>query len=499
MKRRRITAGLAGAPDKGASHFAPALAAPRSVLNSRSGGEALEPTVRSAFEAQFGHDFGAVRVHHDLAAEQQAAAHHGAAYTLGSDIVFGARRYQPHNAAGRLLLAHELAHVVQQSQRGIANAAEARADAAAGQVVQGRRVSPRLLGGAPIALQAKPDDAPAILPPLISLNQTLASVELDAGEAATKDDPKLMQIADSYKANAGSGSAARVHLSAYLTASAQNDSEQEATERGKLGARMRAIRDALKALGVTEDAIDLSPATAYSTSAHGQISIGVRTRTALNPLLTPPLPAPGVAPPAGAPGTQGGSGLPSLDLNLKFGPVAVSLPKEVRAKLPIPFRSGKSLIIDLSYEVPAKFALKITLDGTPFLRVSLKAGAEVDAKDAAVTGSVGLQIDTVATVCNAPDPGETREKIKSVGDKLNKAVQEFSAASDTDKLGKAFDIAGAIGEIYDAVDKAKGKCKLVPRATFELGYKRLLSPGSEADPTKLPPLDYAGVTATFHF
>ena len=188
----------------------------------------------------------------------------------------------------------------------------------------------------------------------------------------------------------------------------QNNSAQESTERGRLNTRMRTIRDALKALGVPEDAIDLSPATAYSTSAHGQVSVDVSKPAALSPLLTPTPSPVGVTPPASAPGAQGGSSLPSLDLNLKFGPVTVSLPKEVRAKLPIPFRSGKSLIIDLSYEVPAKFALKITLDGTPFLRVSLKAGAEVDPKEAAVTGSVGLQIDTVATVCNAPIPGETR-------------------------------------------------------------------------------------------
>jgi hypothetical protein len=174
MKRRHITACLGGAPDKAALHAVPALAAPRPVLSSRSDGEALEPTVRSAFETQFGHDFGAVRVHHDLAAEQQAAAHHAAAYTLGSDIVFGTRRYQPHNAEGRLLLGHELAHVVQQSQRGIANDAEARADAAAGQVAQGRRVSPRSLGGDAdgIAGQARrrTGGPPASY---LSLNQTL--------------------------------------------------------------------------------------------------------------------------------------------------------------------------------------------------------------------------------------------------------------------------------------------------------------------------------------
>jgi len=37
------------------------------------------------------------------------------AYTVGRDLVFGARQYAPHTEPGRKLLSHELAHVVQQS------------------------------------------------------------------------------------------------------------------------------------------------------------------------------------------------------------------------------------------------------------------------------------------------------------------------------------------------------------------------------------------------
>jgi hypothetical protein len=278
----------------------------------------------------------------------------------------------------------------------------------------------------------------------------------------------------------------------------QNNSAQETTERNKLGARMRAVRDVLESLGVPNDMIDVSPATAYSTSANGQVSIDVTTRNALNlaPQYPPP-PVPLTAPPASSPAP--GASMPSLDLNFKWGPLELTLPKEVRLKLPIPLRGSKALVIDLGAAVPGKFSLKITLDGTPYVHVSLKAGAEIDPKTGAVSGSAGLQIDSVASVCLAPDPGETREKIKTAGDKLNKAVMEFQAASGTDKLGKAFDIAGAIGEIYDAVDKAKGKCKQVPRITVDLGYKHLVSPGDETDPTKLPPVDAVGATATVHF
>lgn len=390
--------------------------------------------------------------------------------------------------------------MVQQSQGGAPGTwygAEARADRAAAEAVQGRPVSRAALGAAPVGPQAKPDGAPLLPPPVIATTQTLASVSIEVGEPIAKTNPKLVQIAESYRSGGGG---VRVALSADLPADAKNSSERESTERSRLGARMRDVREALQSLGVPFDAVDITPATAYSTAAQGQVAVAVRQRSAIASPLTPfvPLVPQGVLPPANIPPAPAAS-LPSLDLDFTFGPVTVSLPKEVRAKLPIPLAGAKKLVVELGFEVPAKFSLKITLDGTPHLRVSLKGGAELDPKNASATASAGLTIETTATTCNAADPGETREKIKSAGDKLNKAAKEFEAAAGTDKLGKAFEIAGALGEMYDAVDKAKAKCKRLPVATFDFGYKRLVTPGSETDPSKLPPLDYAGVTATFHF
>ncbi len=79
-----------------------------------SAGTALQPAVRADLEARLGADFGAVRVHSDAAAAQSAAAVGARAYTVGSQIVFGAGRYEPGSDDGRRLLAHELAHVTQQ-------------------------------------------------------------------------------------------------------------------------------------------------------------------------------------------------------------------------------------------------------------------------------------------------------------------------------------------------------------------------------------------------
>jgi hypothetical protein len=78
----------------------------------RSPGQPLDQDTRAFMEPRFGHDFSRVRVHSEDA--NSAAALNARAYTLGSDIVFGAGEYAPQTRQGRSLLAHELAHVVQQ-------------------------------------------------------------------------------------------------------------------------------------------------------------------------------------------------------------------------------------------------------------------------------------------------------------------------------------------------------------------------------------------------
>lgn len=80
----------------------------------RASGQPLDSGVRGFMESRFGHDFAGVRVHVGDKAAQSAASLSARAYTLGSRIVFGAGQYQPNTASGRLLLAHELTHVIQQ-------------------------------------------------------------------------------------------------------------------------------------------------------------------------------------------------------------------------------------------------------------------------------------------------------------------------------------------------------------------------------------------------
>jgi hypothetical protein len=81
-----------------------------------SGGRPLDSATRSFMEPRFGYDFGSVQIHTDSRAAASAADLSARAYTVGNDIVFGDAAYQPGSSDGQRLIAHELAHVVQQSQ-----------------------------------------------------------------------------------------------------------------------------------------------------------------------------------------------------------------------------------------------------------------------------------------------------------------------------------------------------------------------------------------------
>jgi hypothetical protein len=124
-----------------------------------SPGHPLDASTRAFMEPRFGHDFSQVRVHTDSQAGDSARAISAHAYTAGNDIAFAPGKYQPNTQSGRHLLAHELAHTVQQAslQRQASDLAvdtapnsrlEQEADRAAHSVVNG--------AGAPIIASRPP-------------------------------------------------------------------------------------------------------------------------------------------------------------------------------------------------------------------------------------------------------------------------------------------------------------------------------------------------------
>lgn len=115
-----------------------------------SPGRPLESALRQDMEQRFGYDFSRVRVHSGATAGQSAREVNANAYTVGHNIVFGDGQYSPRTLAGQRLLAHELAHTLQQAKGSAASTerisdprgvTEQDADRAASDVIAGRKAN----------------------------------------------------------------------------------------------------------------------------------------------------------------------------------------------------------------------------------------------------------------------------------------------------------------------------------------------------------------------
>jgi hypothetical protein len=96
----------------------------RSANAGGGSGSRLPDDVRATMERRLGSDFSSVTVHHSGAKARQVASSGAYAITRGDEIHFAPGRFNPNSAKGMGLIAHELAHVVQQ-RRGAAGSMSA--------------------------------------------------------------------------------------------------------------------------------------------------------------------------------------------------------------------------------------------------------------------------------------------------------------------------------------------------------------------------------------
>jgi len=225
-------------------------------------GKPLEPDVRALFERRFDHDFGRVRVHADATAAQSARTLGAAAYTVGSDIVFGADMYRPNSHAGQPLLAHELAHVVQQQRPSDGatktSAHESEAAGAATRVANGEKA--RIGLAAPVGIQRQP--LPGAVPdvdltesasPLLA--SAIGSVTLDGFVTGNSDisdanQAKLARTADTIVKLLKRYPASKLHVIGYTDAVGQETDNQTLGQ-----SRADAVQAALQDLGIPNVAI----------------------------------------------------------------------------------------------------------------------------------------------------------------------------------------------------------------------------------------------------
>ncbi len=114
----RPQAGPGGALQrKGRNDSAQAPAADPEAMRARLGsGQPLDSGLRSRMESAFGASFGHVRTHTDANGAALAREANARAFTVGEHIAFGSGEYQPGTLTGDALIAHELAHTLQQDR-----------------------------------------------------------------------------------------------------------------------------------------------------------------------------------------------------------------------------------------------------------------------------------------------------------------------------------------------------------------------------------------------
>jgi methylenetetrahydrofolate dehydrogenase (NADP+) / methenyltetrahydrofolate cyclohydrolase len=107
-------------PKEAPGGTAPVTAAFESRVNALRGrGKPLVEGTRAFYEARFGHDFSDVRIHDDSESAALNRQLRARAFTVGNHVAFASEE-RSRVAPGSHLLAHELAHVVQQRQAGVA-------------------------------------------------------------------------------------------------------------------------------------------------------------------------------------------------------------------------------------------------------------------------------------------------------------------------------------------------------------------------------------------
>jgi hypothetical protein len=413
----------------------------------RSAGRPLDTAVRSRMEAHFRHDFRRVRIHAGAAAASASREVGARAFTVGHQVVLARGEYRPGTPAGDRLLAHELAHVVQQGNDGGADLGTGRE---------------RLERGA-----------------------RQAAMALDAGRQAPpmpSSPPALLRDGPGAPAEAAA-QASRAELTCDL----------------RTLCRLRfSAPDVVSPARVRR---------AWSACRPGQPLAAVDPCLLPDPAsLAPPAPARGSLPGGTGPNpTRSGSGLalPSTNIRFTLGAArfSIDLPASLGVRLPVPFRGAEQVVFSLDAS-PERFSFSVAVNAVPHVRITARAGLTTSGQ-----GSAGVTVETSRTVCRAMDREAARTALQSAGERLRdaiRAVQDPPApaedASDFERTTaphrRMAEVVAAVANVNSAIERVRGRCRQVPVAAFEFGVRGPVGfPG--ADPATGP--SYVGGTATFRF
>ncbi|HEX7841408.1 MAG TPA: DUF4157 domain-containing protein [Kofleriaceae bacterium] len=167
----------------------PAGVAPgKQTLVEAAASQELPAALRGPFEQSLGADLGGVRVHTGADSAAAASGMSARAFAVGGDIHFGAGQYRPDDTAGQHLIAHEVAHTVQQARVGQATPAKADMSHPSDPAeVEADRAADAMVSGQPFSVAATPSHAihrdtgtPVPVPaPALDLDAELAGANPD--------------------------------------------------------------------------------------------------------------------------------------------------------------------------------------------------------------------------------------------------------------------------------------------------------------------------------
>jgi hypothetical protein len=188
---------------EGATPHAPAGVAER-ITAAAPEGRHLSTEHRTFYEQRLGHDFSTVRIHAGPAAAEAASSVRAQAFTHGQNIYFGQHHYQPGSTAGQRLIAHELAHTVQQRPNVIARRA---LDGAGAPEAEGASTAPPDQARTPSSVDVQPsltmsDDSV----PAATAQRTEPSVPSGAdssGDATVKAATRIQSLVRTAEADSG--------------------------------------------------------------------------------------------------------------------------------------------------------------------------------------------------------------------------------------------------------------------------------------------------------
>ncbi|QIB73680.1 DUF4157 domain-containing protein [Halogeometricum borinquense] len=177
----------------------------RDVISSP--GQQLDTSIQRAMEDRMGDNLGDVRVHTGPSAAKACEDINARAFTVGNHIAFNHGEYDPNSAEGQHILAHELAHVRQQTGGAVSMLPqegeleidpdprlEREAEETAQRVMQGGKIGVHRMEHSDVHVQRSPKDVSEYIPSMGDTEQAIIEEEATQGVLLDIDPEKLEQL-----------------------------------------------------------------------------------------------------------------------------------------------------------------------------------------------------------------------------------------------------------------------------------------------------------------